>query len=377
MRIGIDCRLWNESGVGRYTRNLVRELLVLDTQNVYVLFILSKDAEEFKEFSSRVNCRIVTADIRWHTLREQLLFPRILYKEKLDLMHFPYFSVPIFYIKPYIVTIHDLILHHFPTGQASTLPLPFYYLKHFGYKTIITFAGIGARQILTVSETTKKELMDHLRIPDQKITVTYEGIESTLLEEKEKPEFAHLKNKKYFLYVGNAYPHKNLERLLKAFKNVVSRNSSANLVLIGREDFFYKKLKEKVQSLGLEEQVSFFQNIPDAELGYFYKNAQALVMPSLMEGFGLPVIEAMSKKCPVLVSDIPAFREICEDAAYYFNPFDISEIQSRMEKALSLDISRKSKNVLKGLERSKDFSWEKMAKETLEVYESSISIRPS
>jgi len=127
MRIGIDARLWNESGVGRYIRNLVKQLQILDKTNSYVLFVRSEDADRIKNHELKTkddNWKFVITDIQWHTIEEQLLFPKILNKENLDLVHFPYFSVPIFYNKPYIVTIHDLILHNFPTGKASTMPAP-------------------------------------------------------------------------------------------------------------------------------------------------------------------------------------------------------------------------------------------------------------
>src|SRR3989338_10313492 len=162
MKIGIDCRLWNETGVGRYTRNLVKEIQILDKENEYVLFVLSKDKQQILKQVQNDNFKAVIADIRWHTLWEQLKFPIILNKENLDLMHFPYFSVPIFYNKSYVVTIHDLILHHFPTGQASTLSLPLYNLKLLGYRFVIKTAAKNARKIITVSNATKKEIVSYL-----------------------------------------------------------------------------------------------------------------------------------------------------------------------------------------------------------------------
>lgn len=171
MRIGIDCRLWNESGVGRYTRNLIKNLKDIDRENEYVLFVLLKDQKEIlkqsmKQVQDRVQndkFNIVISDIRWHTIEEQLRLTAILNKEGLDLVHFPYVSVPIFYNKPFVVTIHDLILHHFPTGEASILPLPLYYLKHLAYKYVIKHAAQKAEKIITVSKATKDEIIEHLR----------------------------------------------------------------------------------------------------------------------------------------------------------------------------------------------------------------------
>src|SRR5690242_4609839 len=128
MRIGIDGRLWNETGVGRYIRNLVWGLQEFDKKNEYVLFI--KKGLKIDDLRLKNDpWKVVETEIHWHSLAEQIKFPQILYKENLDLMHFPYFSLPIFYNKPFVVTIHDLIINHFPTGKASTLPYPLYLMK--------------------------------------------------------------------------------------------------------------------------------------------------------------------------------------------------------------------------------------------------------
>ena len=129
MRIGIDARLWNQTGVGRYIRNLVLNLHDIDKTNNYILFVRKIDFEEIQKQIVNSNWKIVNVNIKWHSLEEQINFPKILEKQKLELIHFPYFSVPVRYKGPFIVTIHDLIMDHFPSGNASTLPTPFYYLK--------------------------------------------------------------------------------------------------------------------------------------------------------------------------------------------------------------------------------------------------------
>ena len=248
MKIGIDCRLWNESGVGRYIRNLTEQLLIIDRKNSYVFFVLSKDRKEILRSVQNDRFKIITADIRWHTIEEQWRFPSILNKENLDLVHFPYFSVPIFYNKPFIVTIHDLILHHFPTGEASTLALPLYQLKLLGYKSVISNGAKKAKKIITVSNATKAEIVDHLKVDPSKVVVTYEGVG---INSRLKVKTSKLKVKNYFLYVGNAYPHKNLERLIEAFNLVCHPEALAEgsndikLVLVGKEDYFYKRKSKK------------------------------------------------------------------------------------------------------------------------------------
>lgn len=173
MKIGIDARLWNETGVGRYIQNLVAHLVEIDRQNHYLLFLRRKEFENIKLPSSNWEKKL--ADIRWHSLKEQLILPFILRREKLDLVHFPYFSVPIFYPGKFVVTIHDLILDHFDTGKASTLPLPFYKIKRLGYKIVTWLALWRAQKIITVSQSTKKEIIAHYKIAPEKIVVTYEA----------------------------------------------------------------------------------------------------------------------------------------------------------------------------------------------------------
>lgn len=165
---------------------------------------------------------------------------------------------------------------------------------------------------------------------------------------------------KYFLYVGNAYPHKNLEVLLRAFAGV----KDAKLILVGKDDFFYKRLKQTDLVRSLKNRIIFKTSVSDSELKELYKNAQAFVFPSLMEGFGLPALEALREGCPVIVSDIPVFHEILGDSAIYFNPHNANELTT-----LLLGKPEKPKQL------KNNYSWQKMAKETLSVYENSVRLR--
>ena len=387
MKIGIDCRLWDETGVGRYIRNLVNELQILDKKNNYVLFVRSKDHENIRFAIRNSQFAIRAADIKWHTLKEQLKFPSLINKENLDLMHFPYISVPIFYNKPFVVTIHDLIPLHFPTGEASTLSMPLYKIKLLGYKFVLSAAAKKAKRIITVSNATKTEIADHLKVSEDKIIVTYEGIDDKITNSKSQIPNKSQNTKyrildaKYFLYIGNAYPHKNLERLIDAFEIlrgacielVECAQNDIKLVLVGKEDYFYKRLKEKVKEMGLQKYVLFYGEVNDEELGNLYKNAIALVNPSLMEGFGLPALEAMANGCLVLASNIPALKEVCGESAIYFDPYDVNDIVRKMKEVYYDNMYHHRDKIKKGLERSKKFSWEKMAIETLKIYEKCYS----
>lgn len=372
MRIGIDARLWNQTGVGRYIRNLIFNILKLNQSNQYVIFIQKQEENEIKDQISKLKIKnlklkIVGVDIKWHSIAEQIKFPRILEKENLDLVHFPYFSIPVFYNKPYVLTIHDLIIDHYPTGKASTLFPLFYYLKLLSYKFIIYKACQNAKKIIVPSIATKNEIIDHLKVPEDKIIVTYEGADESFKLQTSNTKYK-IPDTKYFLYVGNAYPHKNLENLIEAFNNF-SKEKDIKLILVGNKDYFYKRLEQKTNP----GNIVFYGTATDEQLIDLYRNAMCLVMPSLMEGFGLPVLEAMENKCLVICSDIPSLKEVARENALYFNPKNISEMQDVMSDVYA---QKYKKDIIENAYKlAKEFSWQKMAKETLDIYESCFSLR--
>lgn len=366
MKIGIDARLWNETGVGRYIRNLVNELQAIDKKNNYILFVRKADQDKVDKqiFNDKFQTKV--ADIRWHTIDEQLKLPQILNKENLDLVHFPYFSVPVSYHKPFVITIHDLIINHFPTGKASTLPLYLYQLKRLGYNYIVKKAVGRAKKIIVPLNAVKNDLEKTLGVSEKKIVVTYEGFDKKIQKEKNQNN----DKTKYFLYVGNAYPHKNLERLIKAFSIFrTEKNVDVQLLLIGKDDYFYKKLQVKVTKENYSG-IIIRNNVTDKELAQYYQNAIALLAPSLMEGFGLPAVEAMVSSCLVVASDIPSFREVAADAAIYFDQLSIGDMSQKIKYTYNLNDKTRHEFIKKGLTRVKHFSWKKMAEQTLEVYNS-------
>lgn len=367
MRIGIDGRLWNETGVGRYIRNLVSNLAEIDKQNEYVLFLRKKEYESV--ITPGNNFRKRLADVHWHSLAEQTTFLTILNKENLDLVHFPYFSFPLFYNRPFVITIHDLILFYYPTGKASQLPGPIYQLKLFAYEKLMNHAAANAKKIIAVSNATKNEIIHQLNGDPEKIVVTYEGenLDTTIAPIGTNTGI-HIESQ-YFLYVGNAYPHKNLEKLLKAFAEFSQEIQQVKLVLVGKEDYYYEELQRKILEFKLVDSVVLLTTVTDAQLQSLYRGAVALVMPSLMEGFGLPTVEAMANNCLVVASGIPSLREVCQDAAIYFNPLDRDDMRNALKYA-SYNQAALVTNKKIGLERAKLFSWRKMAEETLAVYNS-------
>lgn len=365
MRIGIDARLIHETGVGRYIRNLVRELGRQDKINEYTVFLKKKEYTSFELPNPR--WKKVLADVPWHTLAEQLIMPWLFLRSRLDLVHIPYFNIPIFYPGRMVATIHDLTILHFDTGRASTLPWVLYKLRRVGYRIVLAVGLRRVRTIIAVSQTTKKEIIDHFHLQPEKIVVTYEGVDEEV-SAKGGPASGWKSEKRiiedpYFLYVGNAYPHKNLEMLLRAFQQLTIDNSqltkNLTLVLVGKDDFFYRKIKKLAASMNLGERVLYFGQADDPELANLYAHAIAFVFPSLMEGFGLPALEALSFGCPVIVSDIPVFHEILGSQATYFNPQDPEDIAQKMSQNLV-----KPKNII--LDR---YSWLKLVSDTLRVYE--------
>jgi len=360
-KIGIDGRLWNESGVGRYIRNLVNGIDLLKTTDSYIIF-LTKDTYNKVTFKNP-NIKKVISTSHWHTLSEQWKFKEEIERENVDLMHFTYFSYPVFYNRPFVITIHDLIIDHFPTGVASSLPVPVYKLKHFGYKKIIASSVRDAKKIIVPSTATKKEIIDHYKANPSKIEVIYEGFDDAI---SGSGNTKLITTNKYILYVGNAYPHKNITVLFEAFSLLRKRNPDIELICIGREDFFYKRLKKAPG-------IHFLHNVDDKELFDYYKSASLFVMPSLMEGFGLPLLEAMSLSCPVISSNTPALKEIGGDAVLYFDPKNHKELEEKIHLLLT-DQKRRSELVDKARERSREFSWKDTVSKTINLYESCNSV---
>lgn len=370
MRVGIDARLYFESGVGRYIKNTISELDEYcsshDISDKYYIF-LSRKGFNSVNFKSPSIVK-VEANFPWHSISEQVGFPRLLNSYELDVMHFTYFSLPIFYRKKFIVTIHDLIINHMDTGKATTLPKYLYKLKRIGYSLVMKHAVKNSKVIISPSNTTKKEILDIYKVDKDKIVVIPEGVDPDFSKEKNKPPV--ILPKKFILYVGNAYPHKNLNRLVSAFQNVEEKIEE-DLVLVGKNDYFYKKLYKKTKNYN---RIHILHNISDSELSYLYEKASFLVTPSLMEGFGLTPLEAMGQNCLPVVSSIDAFKQVCENAAIYFNPEDIQDISSALFRAANL--SDEQKNEYKKLfkQRIRLFSWEKSFEKTLKVYERCYSL---
>lgn len=385
IRIGFDARFYGPlgKGLGRYTKEVVDRVTAMGENFEYVVFLSADNYDEFIPSSSQV--KKVLADVPWYGLSEQFLMPKYIAKEKLDLMHFPHFNVPLFCPCPFVVTVHDLILTKFPTMRATTLGPFKYFLKNLAYRLVINRAVRSSKRIIAVSDFTKRDIVSQFKVKPSKVEVIYEGVADL---EKAKDDYYASKLKEedvlsdycilepYLLYVGNAYPHKNLEFLLGVFKDLKHEYGNLKLVLVGKEDYFYARLKERAQELGLwsslpnreaDWPVIFPGYVPDEQLRVLFLRALAYVFPSRYEGFGLPPLEAMAHNCPVISSNTTCLPEILGEAAEYFDPTKEESLRKAIERIIT-DQKRREELVALGQERRLLYNWHTCAEKTFKLY---------
>lgn len=368
MRIGIDSRMYHESGVGRYIRNLLSHLERIDKNNQYYIFLLKDDYDSLVCHS---NLHKILVNIRWYGLSEQVKLPKILNELNLDLVHFPHFNIPIFYHGKFVVTIHDLIHQHYQMRRSTTLDPITYQVKQLGYNTVFKNAITKSSKILMPSNYVKGLLVRQWGINGNKVVVTHEAVDDKLLsignnlsQEKSKKILDKFNiGKEYLFYIGNAHPHKNVEGLIMAYRQLREKKDDLMLVLSGYDHYFWQKLKKENSYEG----IVYTGYITDEELTALYKNAACLVMPSFEEGFGIPLLEAMACSCPVVSSNTGAMPEVGGDAAIYFDPHNKGELVDQIDRVLN-DKNLRQMLIKKGQKRVKLFSWDKLAKQTLEVY---------
>ena len=369
MKIGIDARFYGSigKGLGRYTQKLIQHLEQIDSENQYVVFLRKENFDDYQPFNK--NFQKVLADYPWYSFSEQLFFPQLLRRYKLDLVHFPHFNVPLLYFGDFVLTIHDLILTHFPTLKGTRLNPIFYWLKYGAYKFVILNAVYRSKKIITVSQFTKDDILSKYPAVKNKIMVTYEacdelcrvaiGSQSQILE-----KYGIIKP--YLLYVGNAYPHKNLEKLIEAFEKVCVKYPDMQLALVGKEDFFYSRLRKNVEASKISS-VHFLGFVSDQDLDVLYRFAQVYVFPSLYEGFGLPPLEAMAKGTVVVSSDHPCMKEILGNAALYADAQSAQNFANSIMMVLD-DRALWQRLVENGYLQVGKYSWSRMAEETLQAY---------
>ena len=371
MKIGIDARFIGPkgTGIGTYTQNLIANLQKIDTKNQYLIFLKKENWQNVK-ISSK-NFDKILADVSWYSLEEQLKMGSIFKSSNLDLVHVPHFNVPIFYSGKFIVTIHDLIHHHFPQTVSTTKNPVIFKLKRLGYHLIFKNALTRSKKIIVPSNFVKEDLIANCKVNPSKIALIYEAAEEGYLQ---KTHHSQLITHHNLIYVGNAYPHKNLEKLLYAFKilNTKYKILNTKLILVSPRDVFAQRLVTEIKKRNLQDKVELLGWQNSAALVKLFAKSTAYVSPSLSEGFGIPALNAMASNLPLICSSIPTYREIYGEAAIYFDPNNPSDIAQKIKKVLE-DSKTRSDLVKKGSVQVKKYSWLKMAKQTLEIYKSVLS----
>lgn len=346
MRIGIDARfIKRPGGIGRYTDELLKALRARKSPHEFVA---------------------LAPDVPWYTVAEQLKMPGIIDRERFDLFHFPHWNVPLRVKTPFVLTIHDLLILDHPTARATTLGPVRYAIKKFGHRHVLASAIRRARAIIVPSAFVRHDLTRRFPGADNKTFIIPEGVqhESRIIKHETSDNIPRI------LYVGNAYPHKNLIRLLRAFAFVRVAIPTAELTIAGYDDYFFKKIKMDAKKIAMG--VRFVGSPTDDDLEKLYASTTIFVMPSLTEGFGLPPLEAMARGVAVASSRGGSLPEVLGDAAAYFDPLDEQKMADAMIELLRNDELRHALAEC-GRARSALYSWQTTADRTLEIYENALA----
>ena len=354
--IAIDARIINSS-TGRYVERLITYLQEVDTENQYTILVREKDFNFWTPTAS--NFTVMVADFGNYSFGEQLGFKRLLDKLNPDLVHFCMPQQPLGYTGKKVTTFHDLTL--LKTYNSDKNWLVFHAKQKIGaYAFKKSLADNN--HIIAVSDYTRKELLELAPIDPKKISTIYEASDV----DNTTPKKLALPFKKYILYVGQQSDYKNIKRLGDAHQLLKAKYPDLGLVLAGKKNAAAVTNEQYFATLDYKD-IHFTDFIADEQLSWLYKNATAYVFPSLMEGFGLPGLEAMSHNTPVISSDATCLPEVYGKAAHYFTPTDVRDIARAIDDVLSDDTLRK-KLIENGQKQLKKYSWHKMAKETYAVY---------
>ena len=376
MRIGIDCRtILNPEkddlvGITHYTYQLVKHLIHLKDRNEYILFfdkeIAGKNIAKFSKPWVKIKYFPFLQYKKFLPVAySHFLISAFLKRENLDILHSPTPYLPVSYNAPSVVTVHDLTIYKFPQlfppGQFLNV------------KIIIPNALKTAKKIIAVSQSIKQDLEKIFKIPENKIEVIYNGINKELFNESPKLEIEKIKKQyhikeNYILFLGTLEPRKNIETLIEAYE-LFQKNSiiKYQLVIAGKEGWMAEKIHKKAAHSPYKNEIIFTGYINPENLNALFSEAKVFVFPSLHEGFGMPVIEAMAKKIPVITSNIESLPEITADSAILINPKKKEEICKALELILNNE-KLKIELIKKGFERAKEFCWEKCATKTLGIY---------
>jgi len=364
MKVGIISAAANQQssvGISNYTYNLIKELNKLNTDEGF-LFLINHQSDTFF-----TNNKIIINNI-FPVLKTYAWYPYLIRKlrnRELDLIHNPA-QVPTFFKlkQKYVITIHDLT--PFITSSEAKFGRPLI------YKLLLPRTLKTADKIIADSNSTKNDLINYFNIPEEKIRVILLAADEKFrpLSNKEIKEAKqkYSLNFPFILYVGTLEPRKNIPTLIKAFYKLKKKDIINKLVITGKKGWKYKEIFETIDKLNLQNDVVFTGYVSDEDLPALYNAADLFVYPSIYEGFGLPPLEAMACGTPVITSNTSSLPEVVRDAGIMVDPSDVNGLADAMHEVLTNE-SLRANMVKKGLEREEMFSWEKCARETLEVYE--------
>ncbi len=371
MKIGIDAR-WifpRISGIGAYSRRLIENLARIDKENQYFIFSNNPGLIEKYNLVSAPNFSLVEFSRSANSPVNQFLLPLQCQRLGLEVYHSPHFFTSTRLSSKLVVTIHDLIPLCFPHFTPRAKKVKFLGL----FKYILQRVSRKADKIITISEHSKKDLVDALEVREDKIEVIYNGVSSVyrpIPSESVKKRLGGVvpESSQVFLFVGRFDPYKNIVGLIKSFNDLKQEgNPELKLVIVGEEDARYPEAPRLVKDLGLEKEVILTGYLEEEELVYWYNRAAAFILPTFYEGFGLPIVEAFACGCPVITSNVASVPEVAGDAAILIEPGSQTALTEAMRRILR-DALLKENLRQKGLARAQLFSWEKTAKGVLEVY---------
>lgn len=360
--IAIDARIIN-STTGRYVERLVTYLQEVDSENEYSILVRAKDKDFWKPRNANFSVKV--ADFDNYSFEEQLGYNRFLKKLNADLVHFCMPQQPINYKGKKVTTFHDLTLINTYNSDKNWFV---YHAKQLVGKYAFKKIALTNDHIITPTKFTKTELQAFVEIPDEKISVIYEASDVATIA----PKKYQLPFKKYIMYVGQQSDYKNIKRLGDAHQILLAKYPDLGLVLVGKKNAS-ALANEKYFNDRKYKNILFTDFVEDNQLSWLYTHAEAYVFPSLMEGFGLPGLEAMSYGTPVVSSNATCLPEVYEQAAHYFDPTDTSDIAEAIDQVLSNDKLR-TRLSKAGYKQIKKYSWKKMAKETHKIYKQVLGL---
>ncbi len=363
MRIGIDARLvfYHNAGIGQYILRLTEALAALDRENEYVLFQSRKDTLRPVVAPNFQQRKLWTPS---HHRFERLALSAELLPYRLDVLHSPDFIPPYKTRAPNVITIHDLAFLLYPrflTPKAA---------KYYGQ---IDPAARSAAHVIAVSLSTKRDITRLLGVPEDNVSVIYEAAYSAAQPLDPAVARARVRAKfgvdgDFILFVSTIEPRKNLPTLLAAYRKLLDGyKSTARLLVAGVKGWLTDEVDQAMEKYKLHNKVCFLGGVPADELQYLYQAARVLALPSFYEGFGLPPLEAMAHGTPVIVSNVSSLPEVVGDAGLLVDPNDVEGWTVALQRVLTDDVLHAEMSA-KSLKRAAKFSWERAARETLDVY---------